>query len=167
MADNKSSTHSHEWIAISIWLGLLLATLVTSIYVLSNLNLPGQILANFSSAFAQANPLTGQTGGTALGKGILYVNLLLYLGSIYFMVTAWLKLSSMLLEVVIHYASETHTEPVFATMLYLSRMSRGDKAFDPDDAVGSMPGEIVRNLGFVWVMTFLIFGLSTALPYFL
>ena len=167
MADKESSKHSHEWIAISIWLGLLVATLVTSIYVLSNLNLPGQILAQSSQSFAQLNPLTGEAGGSAVGKGILYGNLLLFVATIYFIASAWLKLGSVLLEVVIHYARESHSEPIFATMLYLAQASGDKKGFDPDDAVGSMPGEIVRNLAFAWVATFLTYGMSIALLFFL
>lgn len=167
MADNKSTKHSLEWMALTIWVGLFLGTLVSSIYILSNLNLPSQILFQISNSFGQINPATGESSWTVYANGALYASLLFYVGMIYFLISAWMKLGTMLLEMVIHYASESNTESVFAVMLYLSRRSVADKSFDPDDAEGSMPGEIVRNLGYAWVASFLIYGFSIAIPYFL
>lgn len=167
MADNKSTKHSQEWMALTIWVGLFLGTLVSSIYMLSNLNLPSQILLSSSNSFGQLNPATGDSVWTAYANGALYAALLLYVGMIYFLVSSWLKLGTMLLEMVIHYAKDSNSESVFATMLYLSRKSVDDKSFDPDEAEGSMPGEIVRNLGYAWVADFLIYGFSIAIPFFL
>ena len=167
MADKGSSKHSHEWMALTIWIGLLIAALVSSVYMLNNLNLPSQILFQISSSFGAPNPLTGQAGVSALANGMLYVDVLLFIGTIYFMVSAWLKLSAMLLEVVIYYARESHSESVFATMLFLPMMGDDDAGFNPDDAEGSMPGDIVRNLAFAWVTTFLSYGLAIAIPYIL
>lgn len=167
MADNKSTKHSQEWMALTIWVGLFLGTLVSSIYMLSNLNLPSQILFQISNSFGQLNPATGDSAWTAYANGALYAALLLYVGMIYFLVSSWLKLGAMLLEMVIHYAKDSNSESVFATMLYLSRRSVADKSFDPDEAEGSMPGEIVRNLGYAWVANFLIYGFLIAIPFFL
>ncbi|MCH7662390.1 MAG: hypothetical protein IH859_00780 [Chloroflexi bacterium] len=165
MADNRSSKHSHEWMALTIWVGLFIGALASSIYMLNNMNLPSQILFQIAGSFGQPNPLSGQLGATALAKGMLYVDLLLFIATIYFMVSAWLKLSSLLLEVVIHYASESHSESIFATMLYIPQMSDEDTGFNPDEAEGSIPGDIVRNLAFAWVSAFLSFGVAIAIPY--
>lgn len=167
MAVNKSSKESQDWMALTIWVGLFIGTLVTSIYLLTSINLPGQIIAQSSQSFGQPDLITGALGATSLAKAVLYGDVLLYIAVIYFLVSAWLKLGSMLLEMVIHYSRESSSESVFATMLYLSGKSASAKGFDPDEAEGSMPGDIVRSLAFAWVTAFAIFGLSLALLYVL
>lgn len=170
MADNQSQTHRHEWMVLMMWLGLFLGTVWTTVSIIGNIGLPVQLVSlQYSSAFtAPANPLTGQTGPTLWATFLLYAVAILFLVGLYFLITAWLKVGSVLLEIVVHYAREASSssgESLFSTLLYVGSMEGDEDRFDPDDAEGSMPGEIIRNLAFAWGCIFLIHAMMAAIPY--
>ncbi|MDH3942551.1 MAG: hypothetical protein OEV06_00440 [Anaerolineae bacterium] len=169
MADNQSHKHRHEWMVLAMWLGMFTGVVWTTVAMIGNMELPISLVFQFANTFkAPANPLTGATGASAAATIILYAAVILFVVGLYFLVSAWMKVGSMLLEVLVHYAREASSgsgDSLFSTLLYIAPMDGDEDKFDPDDADGSMPGEIIRNLAFAWGSIFLIHALLAAIPY--
>lgn len=156
---NSTTPHLHDkWMAMVIWLALLVAVIYTSTNgtVLSYAGSLTNYLRNFATADLLDNPFRAPILLVVIG-GLICTGLFIHQ-----LVTAWLKFAELTRDLVVAYAKMSQGEAVntiFMDWLIFSNAvevnsdetAKYDEV-DPDEAESSAVSDILRPLAFAWAL---------------
>lgn len=164
--ENSPSSSYDKWVPIVLWLALLAGLLYTSVSGTA-LAMGGSITNLMQSQLSLEQTGENQRGMTTLE----IVNLALMAVLLSQVVNAWLKFVSLTDELIVAYAGASTFEGqktlfshllVFDPSLGLEAQEGGDfeeAELDPEDAHGTLVGDVIRPLAFTWAI---IIGASAA-----
>lgn len=151
--NDRSILVQEKLIAGIVWVGMLLALAITSLQALATIARSG--MGQLVLAFVQ-----NRDALTSSGLDIFaYVALALILVAIVILIFAWLRFANLTNEVIIAIsAPRDDTEPVFSSFLDLSDVAETTEEGQENvyEAKGSMFGDMIRLLAFVWAVLLVI-----------
>ena len=153
----------HAWIALAMWLTLLVATLVTSQYAMSAVTTGGYIWQLWSQYAPSPYDPSGTPTGSATATVMAITGSLLTLAAIVLIVSAWLKFVTLSRVLIVSYAwleQQKDQSTIFTDLLNFPETAgeevEGGDDLALDEAKGSLVGDIARYLGYAWAVLLVI-----------
>jgi hypothetical protein len=143
----------NKWIAIIIWLALLIANLATSITAVSAV-MAGGILSTFSNSIRQYGNMSGNQSGINL---VAFISGVLAIGTVVLILVAWLRFAHLSQRLVVSYAwleENAEEATIFSDLLIYSPTIEGENEDQPESDLErveqTLVSDVIRYLAFAW-----------------
>jgi len=160
MTDNpppvEPRDNSTRWMALTLWLALLIALGFTSYTALAALS-ANTLISALLPTFGDIGQLLDSSGASTSRVAIGLVSIAFGLATIGWLIFAWLKLVSLSRVIVIAFAwleQQTRESTLFSDMLVFEKAAEADESAsepDLDDADRTLISDVVRYLAYAWV----------------